>query len=160
MRSDNNLRWFAEKALAGDKFAGLPVTDLPKDYVVPMSNYVRQGQEFNSKFLKAVVENDLQEACVFADAYARENFFEVVRWVQNYLPTLIKGEKGIVSRWCQTIEPIIRERVKKIDDLEMKGIDVPRAFLSPHLQGLSRTSSVAHSSPGASCDRKAVLLST
>lgn len=117
MKSDNNIRWLASKVSESGTEPVLPFSDLPTSYVMPICNYVMQGFMLNQKFLTAVIENDLQGACIHADAYDREHLFEVVRWVQNFMPSLMQGEKGIVERWCAAMRPLIDA---KIEDFEEK----------------------------------------
>ena len=50
-------------------------------------------------FLNAVLENDLEQACVKADCINRNRLFEIVSYVANYLPPEAWGSPEKVRKW-------------------------------------------------------------
>jgi len=66
--------------------------------VEALDNYVCHQIETGS-FLRAVLENDLQEACARADIQNQKIICDIVHYCFNEIPSTCWGSKEAVQKW-------------------------------------------------------------
>ena len=73
---------------------------MPASLMVSLERYVKEHCS-TSGFLRAVLENDLREACFKADDFNAPNIIDIVRWCHNTLPNHCWGSKEKVKEWLK-----------------------------------------------------------
>jgi len=81
---------------------------LTQDNIEALLRYVEHGIEPGS-FLKAVLCNDLVDACGRADVYNRRKLFEYVEWLYNEAPADCWGSEEKVLKWTRSREGEFKE---------------------------------------------------
>ena len=97
------------------KFEGYAVNDWMQD---AFENYLIRGLEPGS-FTRAVLANDLYEACGRADFHNRQCLGEIGRWVYQNCPPESRGSYEAVRDWCadqdgrrtRFAEPLLKARM-------------------------------------------------
>jgi len=64
------------------------------------------GRRETGGFLKAVLENDLREACVRADDFNRYEIATIVLFLNRYVPSTAWGSPAIVEAWLASSDPV------------------------------------------------------
>ena len=78
---------------------------------IPAST-LRDIQDFAEKgvppgsFVRAVLENDLKEACAMADDWNRRVIFEVVGFCYNRIPSASWGSPDKVREWIESFRTV------------------------------------------------------
>lgn len=71
---------------------------IPDRMIGGMRRYIENGIE-PGDFLRAVLNNDLQEACGRADAENQRILFQYVKFLYNYAPSDCWGSPEKVEKW-------------------------------------------------------------
>lgn len=82
---------------------------LTKENIDSLLRYVEHGIEPGS-FLKAVLCNDLTDACGRADVYNRRKLFEYIEWLYNEAPAECWGSEEKVLNWTSARVGEFKER--------------------------------------------------
>lgn len=76
----------------------LDYTGLPEGLRVGMCRYI-EGGILPGSFLKAVLANDLMNACAHADHVNRQRLFDIVDWLYNEAPGNCWGSPEKMQVW-------------------------------------------------------------
>jgi hypothetical protein len=63
-----------------------------------LDRYAQHGVETGG-FLRAVLSNDLKEACLRADEENQEALYQIVKYIWNHLPAACWGSPAKVEAW-------------------------------------------------------------
>lgn len=83
---------------------GIMYDTIPNRTIRAITHYVEEGLEPGS-FVRAVLSNDLKEACGRADDHNRQALFEIVCYCYNEIPSNCWGSEEIVTTWLERHQP-------------------------------------------------------
>lgn len=79
--------------------------DVPATLHDGLTEYVAARRPTGS-FLRAVLENDLKEACMRADDVNRWHLVDIVRWLNADVPSPAWGSPDAVAAWLTDTEAV------------------------------------------------------
>lgn len=72
---------------------------IPTNVKAAIDRHIYKGSHNTGRFVRAVLENNLKDAFMFADLKSRDNMFDIVKYLYNEAPAECWGDKEAVENW-------------------------------------------------------------
>lgn len=82
--------------------------NLPEHLREGVRNWIEQGITPGS-FLRAVIRNDLQAACLRADEISYAQMRQLIRWLVQFAPSGSYGSDKVFSQWPMYLKALERQ---------------------------------------------------